>query len=56
MTRALTDEQRAGTLAAIPAGALAPQMKSPARLHFWPLTKQVTSLVKRCVNGGMYMV
>ena len=50
MTRALTDEQRAGTLAAVPAGALAPQMKSPARLHFQPLTKQVTSLVKRCTS------
>ncbi len=52
MTRALTDEQRAGTLAAVPAGRLGSQrnrrcgciLASTKRLHTGEL----------CVNGGMY--
>ena len=51
MTRALTDDQRAGIAGCrFLRGASAPHRKSPARLHSWPPTKRLTSLVKPCTS------
>lgn len=49
MTRALSDDQRAGILAQVPAGRLGGARKSPTRLHSWHPTKQLTSRVKLCM-------
>ena len=57
MTRALSDDQRAGIPRRFLRVASAAHRKSPTRLHSRHPTKQLTSRVKLLhVNGGMYMV
>lgn len=49
MTRALSDDQRAGIWRRFLRVASAAHRKSPTRLHSWHPTKQLTSRVKLCM-------